>query len=46
MKSKQTKKSTKIPAKEKKPFHIPLNFEDAIKVAVNTPIKNSKINKK
>ena len=35
----------KLPKKEN-PVHIPLSFEDAIKLAVNTPIKNSKVNKK
>jgi len=28
------------------PVHIPVSFEAFIKKAVNTPIKNSKINKK
>ena len=43
MKDKPTTK--KLPKKEK-PVHIPLSFEDAIKLAVNTSIKKSKINKK
>lgn len=43
MNKKNTK--NKFPPKEK-PLHIPLSFEEAIKKALNTPIKNSKINKK
>ena len=39
------KKITK-PSKKEKPVHIPLSFEDAIKLALVTPIKNSKIKKK
>lgn len=37
-------KLKKLPVKEK-PLHIPLSFEDALKVALNTPIKKSKTNK-
>lgn len=40
-----SKKVKKLPVKEK-PLHIPLTFEELIKKAVNTPIKNSKVNKK
>lgn len=49
-------KSKKPPKKELKiqntkqlpdqPLHIDLSFEQLIKKAANTPIKNSKINKK
>lgn len=28
------------------PVHLDMSFEEAIKLALNTPIKNSKINKK
>ena len=38
-------KIKKLHLKEK-PLHIPLSFEEIIKKAVNTPIKNSKVNKK
>jgi len=38
-------KTKKLTLKEK-PLHIPLAFEDAIKIALNTTIKKSKINKK
>ena len=41
----KTKKLKKLPVKEK-PLHIPLSFEDALKLAINTPIKKSKVNKK
>ncbi len=43
----QKKSSTKIrklPLQEK-PLKLNMSFEDAIKLAVNTPIKNSKVNK-
>lgn len=39
-----TKKLKKLPIKEK-PLHIPLPFEDVVKLALNTPIKKSKIKK-
>ena len=39
------KKLKKLPVKEK-PLHIPFAFEDAVKLALNTPIKKSKIKKK
>ncbi len=51
MKSKK-KTQTKKPAQKRitqlpeKPLHLPMSFEEAIKMAVNTPIKNSKIKKK
>ena len=45
MPKKSAKNIKKLPVKEK-PLHIPLAFEDAVKLALNTPIKNSKINKK
>lgn len=45
MAKKSPKKVKKLPPVEK-PLHIPLSFEEIIKKAVNTPIKNSKINKK
>jgi len=45
MPKKPTKTIKKLPVKEE-PLHIPLSFEQIIKKAVNTPIKNSKINKK
>ena len=31
----------KIPVKEK-PLHIPLKFEDALQIALNTPVKKRK----
>ena len=34
------------PSKRENPVHIPLSFEDAIKLAIVTPIKNSKVRKK
>lgn len=34
----------KLPNDE--PVHIPISFEDAIKKASDTPVKNSKVNKK
>ena len=40
------KPATKKLPKKEKPVHIPLSFEDALKVALNTPIKKSKVNKK
>ena len=49
--AKKTKK-TNIPSPKKivlpndKPVHLDMSFQDAIKLALNTPIKNSKINKK
>jgi hypothetical protein len=42
---KPAKSVKKLPVKDE-PLHIPLSFEEIIKKAVNTPIKNSKINKK
>ena len=39
-----SKKVKKIPLKEK-PVHIPLSFEDAIKLALVTPTKKSKVKK-
>ena len=45
MSKQPTKSVKKLPVKEK-PLHIPLTFQDALKAAINTPIKNSKINKK
>jgi hypothetical protein len=47
MVKKKTSKSTsvrKLP--DDKPVHLDMSFEEAIKKAVNTPIKKSKINKK
>jgi len=38
------KKLKKLPTNEK-PLHIPLSFEDALKLALNTPIKKSKTRK-
>jgi hypothetical protein len=39
------KKIKKLPVKEK-PVKLNMTFEEAIKRALNTPIKNSKVNKK
>ena len=44
MSKKPTKSIKKLPVKEK-PLHIPLAFEDALQIALNTPIKKSKIKK-
>ena len=41
---KRTIKRLNLPDDE--PLHIPLSFEDAVKLALNTPIKGSKIYKK
>ena len=47
-KSKKTKspsiKKIKFPNDE--PLHLDMSFEEAMKLALNTPIKKSKINKK
>ena len=47
---KPSRKTGKLPKKlslpNDEPLHIDMSFEDIIKKAVNTPIKNSKINKK
>ena len=40
-----TKKVKKLPIKEQ-PVKLNMTFEEAIKKALNTPIKNSKVNKK
>jgi len=45
MPKKSTKSIKKIPPKEQ-PTKLNMTFEQFIKKAVNTPIKNSKINKK
>ena len=45
MSKQPTKSVMKLPLKEK-PLHIPIKFEDALQIALNTPIKKSKINKK
>ena len=47
-KAKKPKKPSirKLNLKDDEPLHIPLSFEDAVKLALNTPIKNSKIYKK
>ena len=45
-------KKTKTPIVKKikfpndTPVHLDMSFEDAIKLALNTPIKKSKVNKK
>ena len=45
-------KKTKTPVVKKikfpndTPVHLDMSFEDAIKLALNTPIKKSRINKK
>lgn len=45
-------KKTKTPVVKKikfpndTPVHLDMSFEDAIKLALNTPIKKSKVNKK
>lgn len=48
--AKKSKKKTTKPKKQNlpddKPVHLDMTFEEAIKKAVNTPIKNSKIKKK
>lgn len=54
MKAKKTaKKNKKVVAPKRKlnlpndePLHLDMSFEEAIKLALNTPIKNSKIYKK
>ena len=45
MSKQPTKSVKKLPVKEK-PLHIPLKFEDALQIALNTPIKKSKVKKK
>lgn len=45
MQNKPTKSVKKLPIKEK-PLKLNMTFEEAIKAAINTPIKNSNINKK
>ncbi len=45
MAKKDNKSVKKLPVKEK-PLHIPLKFEDALQIALNTPIKKSKVKKK
>jgi len=44
------KKTSKTPSIKKLPddksVHLDMSFEEAIKKAVNTPIKNSRVNKK
>ena len=45
MPKKPTKSIKKLAAKEK-PLKLNMTFEEAIKKALNTPIKNSKVNKK
>lgn len=45
MKAKK-KKAAKVTPKEKVPFHLPMSFEEAIKLAANTPIKKGKSTKK
>ncbi len=44
MLKKTIKSVKKLPVKEK-PLHIPLKFEDALQIALNTPIKKSKVKK-
>lgn len=45
MATKPNKLVNEIPIKEK-PLHIPLKFEDALEIALNTPIKKSNIKTK
>lgn len=45
MAKKPSKSVKKLPVKEQ-PTKLNMSFQDFIKAAVNTPIKNSKINKK
>jgi len=45
MSKQPTRSIKKLPVKEK-PLHIPLKFEDALQIALNTPIKKSKAKKK
>ena len=45
MSKKPAKSIKKLPIKEN-PTKLNMSFEDAIKLALNTPIKNSKITKK
>ncbi len=44
--AKSKKSATKKIDKYDKKFKLDMPFEDALKLALNTPIKNSKINKK
>ena len=44
VKSKLPPQKLNLPNDE--PVHLDMSFEDAIKKAVNTPIKKSKVNKK
>ena len=44
MSKQPTKSIKKLPVKEK-PLHIPLAFEDALQIALNTPIKKRNIKK-
>lgn len=49
MKSKKPSKKVatkKLPLPNDEPVHLNMSFEEAIKKAVNTPVKNSKIIKK
>ena len=43
---KKTSKPKKLNLPDDEPLHLDMTFEEAIKKAVNTPIKNSKIKKK
>lgn len=45
MKPRKTKDAQKQPLNDPK-VHLDMSFEDAIKLAVNTPIKKTKITKK
>ena len=40
--SKTFDKTIRKPLRNDEPVHIPLSFEDAVKLALNTPIKNKK----
>lgn len=42
---KSSSKPKKLDLPDDKPVHLNMSFEEAIKRAVNTPIKNSKIKK-
>ena len=44
MVTKSTKSVKKLPVKEMS-LHIPLKFEVALQIALNTPVKKSKIKK-
>jgi hypothetical protein len=44
MKKSNPKSTQKLPTKEK-PTKVDMNFEDALQLALNTPVKKSKVKK-